>query len=101
MSGDVLGQAQWRQRGASDRILTHAIRVFILEEKLNPSEYSRLCALAKQLGAVVCTDRRDANMLLTGIRAPKRIEMHTSAEERDCMPILETEWLDESARQKK
>ena len=101
MSGDVLGQAQWRQRGASDRILTHAIRVFILEEKINPSEYSRLCALAKQLGAVVCTDRRDANMLLTGIRAPKRIEMHTSAEERDCMPILETEWLDESARQKK
>jgi len=101
MSGNVLGQAHGRQRGTSDRILTHAIRVFILEEKINPSEYSRLCDLAKQLGAVVCTDRRDANMLLTGIRAPKRIEMHTSAEERDFMPILKAEWLDECARENK
>lgn len=101
MPGDVLGQAQWRQRGTSHRILTHAMRIFILEEKLGQSELSRLCDLAKQLGAVVCTDRCDANMLLTGICAPKRIELHTSAMERNSIPIVKAEWLEECAQKKK
>lgn len=101
MPGDVLGQARWRQRGTSYRVLTHAIRIFILKEKLDPSEFSRLCDLAKQLGAVVSINRCDANMLLTGICAPKRVELHTSAIERDSLPIVQTKWLEECAQQKK
>lgn len=61
--------------------MTHT-GIYILSEKLPKEEWHRLLSLAGSLGAAVCDDRRDANILLTDIRAPKRIERHTSEEER-------------------
>lgn len=79
---DVFGQRQRAERGSNARILSHASRIFIIREKLTQSEILRISDLARALGAIVCEAREDANILVTELRAPKRIEKHTSEKER-------------------
>ncbi|KAL4400177.1 DNA repair protein [Malassezia pachydermatis] len=79
--------------------MTHT-GIYILSEKLPKEEWHRLLSLAGSLGAAVCDDRRDANILLTDIRAPKRIERHTSEEERATKAIVNVAWLDTCAKQR-
>lgn len=61
---------------------------------------------AAGLGAVVCDVRDDANILLTGMRAPRRIERHTSEIERvritahkTSKPIVNVAWLEACANE--
>lgn len=58
--------------------------VYILPAKLSPGERTRLSALVQSMGAVLCRTYEDANVIVTELRAPIRIELHIPATERVC-----------------
>ncbi len=51
-------------------------RVHIVQSKILPSEFGRLQELAEQLGTSITTSPEDADVILTTIRARRRLERH-------------------------
>ncbi|WFD29445.1 DNA-directed DNA polymerase [Malassezia sp. CBS 17886] len=92
--GDVFGHMRGERPAHQRRVLSHAHRVYILRPKVAPDELARAEALARDLGAIVCGDRADANIFLTALAAPRRIALHTTAAERDTKAIVRLAWLD-------
>ncbi|WFD37439.1 DNA-directed DNA polymerase [Malassezia japonica] len=105
MERDVFGQRQRAARPPS-RVLSHASRVYVMPQMLGAEEVQAVELEAAGLGAVVCDVRDDANILLTGMRAPRRIERHTSEIERvrttahkTSKPIVNVAWLEACANE--
>lgn len=112
----VLGRRQRETHACISHVLSHATRMYrfcadaglyVLPQHLKRVEWLRVCAQATRLGALVCEHRDDANTLVTELRAPKRIEKHTTEYERvraastltqATKPIVSTAWLDASER---
>ncbi|WFD05061.1 DNA-directed DNA polymerase [Malassezia vespertilionis] len=69
--------------------------IYILPQRVD--DYERVVNRIRQLGAVHCEAKEDANILLTALRAPRRIEAHTSEDDRLHKPILAVAWLDACA----
>lgn len=66
LSGGHATQAQFQ-------ILSQSVRLYILPEKIKAAEQQRLYKLAEELGALRASSFGYANLLLTTLRAPKRI----------------------------
>ena len=80
--------------------------IYVLPQLLTSDELARANERARALGAVVCDAREDANLLLTAMRAPRRLERHVSADERvresltqQTKPIASLAWLDACAEE--
>ncbi|WFC98203.1 DNA-directed DNA polymerase [Malassezia yamatoensis] len=81
MERSVDGLAMRSERVAK-RTLSHAIRIYILPQLLSTEDLRSVRERAQALGAIVCGVRENANLFLTGIHARRRIEAHTTQEER-------------------
>lgn len=75
--------------------------IYVLSVHMTQAEVAEVQDHIGELGALVCAERQHANMLLTCLRAPRRIEQHTSEEERvrcaayqASKPIVEVAWLE-------
>lgn len=99
LSGDrSLPQAQFR-------VLSQSVRLFIIEDKLSASEVSKWYGVAESLGALRASSFKFTNLILTGLRAPKRIESALKREQGLLsdewirkIPVLHLEWLEQTAQ---
>lgn len=82
------------------RVLSSATRIFILADKLTTEEHDALRSLVVDLGGMNAS-MMFANVILTSMRAPRRIERYLNADviNRN-VPILHTSWLHDSARER-
>ncbi|SPO21200.1 related to DNA polymerase mu [Ustilago trichophora] len=62
-----------RSSKTPQRTLSQSTRIHILRDKLDEDQATRLELLAQQLGAQVTSDAEAANVVVTVLRAPKRI----------------------------
>ncbi|CAO1624432.1 unnamed protein product [Parajaminaea phylloscopi] len=98
LSGDrSIPQAQFR-------VLSQSVRLYILPDKIASHEIQRLYTLAQSLGALRASSFGYANLLLTTVRAPKRVYSALRREQGDLsdewmskLDILATAWLETTA----
>lgn len=82
------------------RVLSSATRVFVLADKLSTAEHDALRALVVDLGGMNAS-MSFANVILTGMRAPRRIERYLDADAvQRKVPVLHISWLYDSARER-
>lgn len=72
--------APTRSDKTSQRILSQSTRIHILLDKISPEEATSLELLAQQLGAQVTSIPEAANVIVTVLKAPKRILRHFTDE---------------------
>lgn len=85
------------------RVLSQAVRCFILPDKLPPKEREERYDELRALGGLVATIQY-ANLILTVLKAPKRIQLALHREQQDLsdewiaqIPVLDIDWLRETA----
>ncbi|MCO5566257.1 hypothetical protein L7F22_019933 [Adiantum nelumboides] len=82
------------------RVLSSATRIFILADKLTTEEHDALRSLVVDLGGMNAS-MTFANVILTSMRAPRRIERYLNADVINRhVPVLHTSWLHDSARER-
>ncbi|PWN38563.1 Nucleotidyltransferase [Meira miltonrushii] len=82
------------------RVLSSATRIFILADKLTTEEHDALRSLVVDLGGMNA-NMTFANVILTSMRAPRRIERYLNADVINRhVPVLHTSWLHDSARER-
>lgn len=82
------------------RVLSQAVRCFVLPDKLSKDEVQDLYDQIVGLGALTATIDY-ANLILTGVRAPKRVALALKREQKDLvsdewiakLPVLHIDWL--------
>lgn len=85
------------------RILSESVRCFVLPDKLSPSAQADLYAEVQTLGGLTA-DMEYTNLILTSLRAPKRVALALRREQEAVggglsdewvrrIPVLHTDWL--------
>lgn len=81
------------------RVLSSATRVYIIPDKLGPTEVDVLRSLVSRQGGMNAS-LAFANVVLTALRASKRVQRHLDKDALDRhVPVLHTSWLYDSAKQ--
>nr|CDI51521.1 related to DNA polymerase mu [Melanopsichium pennsylvanicum 4] len=86
--------APTRSEKTPQRVLSQSIRIHVLRDKLDPNRATKLELLAHQLGAQVTSVPEAANMVVTVLKAPKRILKHFPDEEVNVISRRIAETLD-------
>lgn len=90
------------QPQAQRRVLSQAVRLWVLADKLESSEIEEAYGLAQELGALRSSDIKFANLVLTAVKAPKRVWLalrrestgsHLSDEWLRSLNVLHVDWL--------
>lgn len=58
---------------AQSRVLSQAVRLWILPDKLEPNQLDEAREIARSLGALYASSIKFANLILTSVKAPKRV----------------------------
>lgn len=82
---DTIGSPS-RSDKTAQRILSQSTRVYVLRDKLDESTAKQLELLGQQLGAQITSTPDAANVIVTVLKAPKRIVKHFKDEDVNVLP---------------
>ncbi|KAI8584191.1 hypothetical protein K450DRAFT_218586 [Umbelopsis ramanniana AG] len=90
----------WSCAASLLRDLTMAIftgmRIFIVETKLGPFSVSTVKNMIKAHGGEISPDQANANMILTGMKAPARLARHIQTTQ---APIIDVKWINDCVKE--
>ncbi|PWN54047.1 Nucleotidyltransferase [Violaceomyces palustris] len=90
----ILSPEKGRRPGL--RVLSQSTRVFVVEDKL-VHPVREIQELVIKLGAQISGTSEAANVIVTSIRAPKRLLKHISREDSEDKYVVNPEWILDSA----